>query len=122
MVDLDQRHAVDGLMDLPFINLLLNPGLRNNFLVVLSPALALLMVSNIIYKSHKVLKFQSVKPFQLLVFAVMIISLVAYAPEVVGFTLIFLYVLTGPLAWAFGLTKLTSEDEIFAESTLDEEP
>ena len=122
MVDLDQRHAVDGLIDLPFINLLLNPGLRNNFLVVLSPALALLMVSNIIYKSHKVLKFQSVKPFQLLVFAVMIISLVAYAPEVVGFTLIFLYVLTGPLAWAFGLTKLTSEDEIFAESTLDEEP
>jgi CDP-diacylglycerol--serine O-phosphatidyltransferase len=122
MVDLDQRHAVDGLMDLPFINLLLNPGFRNNFLVVLSPALALLMVSNIIYKSHKVLKFQSVKPFQLLVFAVMIISLVAYAPEVVGFTLIFLYVLTGPLAWAFGLTKLTSEDEIFAESSLDEEP
>jgi hypothetical protein len=40
----------------------------------------------------------------------------------VGFGLIFFYVLSGPLAWAFGWTKLTKEEEIFAESSFDEEP
>lgn len=122
MVDMDQRHAVDGLADLAFVNILLSPDFRKMFLVIVGPILALLMVSNIIYKSHKVLKFQSVKPFQMLVLAVMIISFIAYAPEAVGFALIFGYVLTGPVAWAFGWTKLTSEDDIFAESSLDEEP
>jgi CDP-diacylglycerol--serine O-phosphatidyltransferase len=121
MVDLDQRHALDNLMDLQFISILLNPDFRKMFLVVMGPILALLMVSNIIYKSHKFLKFKSVKPFQLLVLFVMVISLVAYAPEVVGFVLIFLYVLTGPIAWAIGWTKLTSEDEIFAAPSGDEE-
>ncbi len=121
MVDLDQRHALDNLMDLQFISILLNPDFRKMFLVVMGPILALLMVSNIIYKSHKFLKFKSVKPFQLLVLFVMVISLVAYAPEVVGFVLIFLYVLTGPIAWAIGWTKLTSEDEIFAAPSVDED-
>jgi CDP-diacylglycerol--serine O-phosphatidyltransferase len=121
MVDLDQRHAVDNLIDLPIISILLSPEFRKMFLVVMGPVLALLMVSNIIYKSHKVLKFQSVKPFQLLVLLVILISFVAYAPEVVGFVLIFTYVLTGPLAWAFGLTKLTSEDDIFAAPSGDED-
>lgn len=121
MVDLDQRHAVDNLIDIPMMTFLLNTDFRKMFLVVMGPILALLMVSNIIYKSHKVLKFQSIKPFQLLVLLVMVISVVAYAPEVVGFVLIFTYVLTGPVAWAIGWTKLTSEDEIFAAPSGDED-
>ena len=122
MVDLDQRHALGTLMDNSFSNMLVNPDFRKMFLVVLSPILALLMVSNIIYKSHKVLKFRSVKPFRLLVILVMLISFVAYAPELVGFALIFIYVLTGPVAWAVGWTTLTDEDEIFAESAMEDEP
>lgn len=122
MVDLDQRHAIDGLMDVPFVSFVIDPNFRKIFLVVMGPILALLMVSNILYKSHKVLRFGSLKPFKLLVIAVIVISFVAYAPEVVGFVLIFSYVMTGPIAWAFGWTKLTDDDEIFAESTIDEEP
>ena len=122
MVDVDQRHALGTLIDTPLINLFIDPDFRKIFLVVLSPILALLMVSNIIYKSHKALKFRSVKPFRILVMLVMLISLVAYAPELVGFGLIFIYVLTGPVAWAVGWTTLTDEDEIFAESTMEDEP
>jgi CDP-diacylglycerol--serine O-phosphatidyltransferase len=121
MVDLDQRQAVDNLVDIPLMSVLLDTDFRKIFLVVMGPLLALLMVSNIVYKSHKVLKFSAIKPFQLLVLLVMLISLVAYAPEVVGFVLIFVYVLTGPISWAFGWTKLTSEDEIFATPTGDED-
>lgn len=122
MVDLDQRHAMGTLADNSFVRILLDTDMRKLFMVGLSPVLALLMVSNIIYKSHKVLRLGSVRSFQLLVILVMLMSIVAYAPEMVGFGLIFFYVLSGPLAWAFGWTKLTNEDEIFAESSLDEEP
>ena len=122
MVDLDQRHALGGLPDYTAIQLLLDPSFRRSFLLFFSPVLALLMVSNIIYKSHKALKFRAIRPFQLLVLLVMLISLVAYAPEMVGFSLIFIYVLTGPVAWAFGWTKLTDDDDIFAESTTEDEP
>jgi CDP-diacylglycerol--serine O-phosphatidyltransferase len=122
MVDLDQRFALGTLADNVLVRFLIDTDMRKFFLVGLSPVLALLMVSNIIYKSHKVLKFGSVRPFQLLVILVMLVSIVAYAPEMVGFGLIFFYVLSGPLAWAFGWTKLTKEEEIFAESSFDEEP
>lgn len=122
MVDLDQRYALGTLADNYLVRFLIDTNIRKFFLVGLSPVLALLMVSNIIYKSHKVLKFGSVRPFQLLVILVMLVSIVAYAPEMVGFGLIFFYVLSGPLAWAFGWTKLTKEEEIFAESSFDEEP
>ena len=122
MVDLEHRHVAEALSDWPRIQFLLTQEFRRTFLAWLSPALALLMVSNIIFKSHKVLKFKSVRPFQILVLFVMLISLLVYAPEVVGFCLIFFYVLSGPVAWAIGWTKLTDEDEIFAESSLDEEP
>jgi CDP-diacylglycerol--serine O-phosphatidyltransferase len=122
MVDLDQRHALGALPEHQIIATLLDTGFRKSFLMVFGPILALLMVSNIIFKSHKALKFRSISPFKLLVILVMLISLVAYAPEVVGFVLIFLYVLTGPLMWLFGLTKLTDDDDIFADSNLEDEP
>ncbi len=122
MVDLDQRHAIGGLPDIAALQWLLDPGFRRYFLLIFSPVLALLMVSNIIYKSHKALKFRAIRPFQLLVLLVMVISLIAYAPEMVGFTLIFLYVLTGPIAWAIGWTKLTDDDDIFSESSPEDEP
>jgi CDP-diacylglycerol--serine O-phosphatidyltransferase len=122
MVDLDQRHASGSLPEHQVVSILLDAGFRKDFLVIFGPILALLMVSNIIYKSHKALKFSSIRPFKLLVLLIMLISLVAYAPEMVGFTLIFAYVLTGPIMWLFGLTKLTDDDDIFAESTIEDEP
>jgi CDP-diacylglycerol--serine O-phosphatidyltransferase len=122
LVDLDQRHAVGSLPEIALLQWIMDPSFRRYFLLFFSPILALLMVSNIIYKSHKALKFRAIRPFQLLVLLVMVISLVAYAPEMVGFTLIFLYVLTGPIAWAIGWTKLTDDDDIFSESSPEDEP
>jgi CDP-diacylglycerol--serine O-phosphatidyltransferase len=93
---------------------------RVRFLMVIAPLFALLMVSNIIFKSHKALRFRAIGPFKLLVLLVMLISLVAWEPELIGFVLVYGYILSGPIAWALGLTKLTDDAEIFDESEEDE--
>lgn len=120
MTELDVRVAAGSAKLVPWLDFVLTSEARVSFLIVLAPALALLMVSNIIFKSHKVLKFRAIKPFRLLVLFVLLISLVAWEPEAVGFALIFLYVLSGPVAWIFGWTKLTDDDEIFDETSEDE--
>jgi len=117
--ELDLKFA-DGMPEgLSWLGFLMEQKFRTNALLVFGPCLALLMVSNIIFKSHKVLKFSSIRPFRLLVLFVMVISLVAWEPEIVGFTLVFLYVLSGPVAWVAGWTKLTDDAEIFDESNED---
>lgn len=116
MTELDTRNTAGTLPFAETISFLFNADFRKAFLMVYGPALALLMVSNIVFKSHKALKFRFVKPFRLLVMLVLLISLVAWEPELVGCLLIFFYVLSGPLAWIIGWTKLTDETEIFDES------
>ncbi len=86
---------------------------RQYFLVVAVPSLALAMVSNLAYRSHKKLKFSVVKPFRLLVLFVLATSLIATLPELFGFLLAAFYALSGPLEWALGWKKPIDEDEIF---------
>ena len=90
------------------------PEVKANFLIVAAPGLSLAMVSNVVYRSHKALKIQGIKPFKILAGGVFAISLLAYQPETVGFFACLFYSLSGPLEWALGWKKPTEDDEIFA--------
>ncbi len=122
MTELDIRTAGEApLVVNEWLQFVMAKDFRVKFIMFFGPFLALLMVSNIIFKSHKALKFRAIRPFQLLVLLVLLISLVAWEPELVGFSLIFVYVLSGPVSWIFGWTKLTDETDIFDESVEDED-
>ena len=85
------------------------------FLLAYGVFLALLMVSNIEYRSHKsiIIKQDQIKPFSLLAILAVAVGLIAYRPALVGFILFFLYSVSGVFEWAFGFKKSRDDDEIF---------
>lgn len=90
------------------------------FLCIAGAILALCMVSNITFRSHKTLIIKGVKPFRLLVLLVVLVALVAFQPELFGFLFFFLYAISGPIEWIFGWKRAISDEEIF-EETYDED-
>ncbi len=70
---------------------------RHVILLLEAYALALLMVSNIGYPSSKSLRLESVKSFSTLFLVILALSVLVAAPEVALFSLLLLYVLSGPL-------------------------
>src|SRR5690606_14892549 len=78
---------------LEFLNVvadfLTNDLVRKYFFLIAGLGLALAMVSNITYRSHKTFKIGSMKPFKLLVMLVALVGLVAYEPEFFGFLFFF---------------------------------
>jgi CDP-diacylglycerol--serine O-phosphatidyltransferase len=97
-----------------FIRFFPNGTLQIGFYSVVGVALALAMVSNIVYRSHKSIKIAGIKPFKLLVVLVVAVGMIAYQPELFGFLFFFLYALSGPVEWLLGWRKPTEEEEIFA--------
>ena len=100
-------------MGLYIAPIILHSQVQNYALLLLAPFLAFLMVSNVIFRSHKTLRFKGIKPFRLLVIFTMALGIIAYEPELVGFLLFFGYSLTGPLEWVLGWKKAIEDDEIF---------
>jgi CDP-diacylglycerol--serine O-phosphatidyltransferase len=90
------------------------------FMLIAAPGLAIAMVSNFAYRSHKVLKITVIKPFKLLVSLVLLLSVIAYEPELFGFIFSFLYAISGPFEWVVGWKKTIDEDEIFTPIRDDE--
>ncbi len=86
---------------------------RNSFMALSGFLLAVAMVSNVVYRSHKAIKVKGVKPFKLLVMIVLLIGLLAFQPEMVGFVLAFGYAVSGPIEWMLGWKKAVDDDEIF---------
>lgn len=82
-------------------------------LIVLAPLLAFLMVSNVRFRSHKSIKFRSIKPFRLLAISVVLLGIAAYKPELGGLLFFLGYSLSGLIEWIFGWKKATDDDEIF---------
>ncbi len=121
MTELDQRAAAQQVVVADWLMFLMNKDFRIHFVLSFGTALALLMVSNIVFKSHKVLKIRAIRPFRVLVFLVVLMTVVAWEPELVGFLLIFLYVLSGPIAWIFGWTKQAEDAETFDETSEEDE-
>ncbi|RYZ58708.1 MAG: CDP-diacylglycerol--serine O-phosphatidyltransferase [Proteobacteria bacterium] len=90
-----------------------NPDFRLWFFGITGFLLALAMVTNISYRSHKTLKVTGIKPFRLLVLGVLIVALIAIQPQLFGFLIFFGYAISGPVEWLFGWTKLVDDDDIF---------
>ena len=86
------------------------------FYAISGVVLALTMVTNIPYRSFKKLDIKGIKPFKLLVAIVILMSFVAYEPELFGFIFFLGYALSGPIEWLLGRTKLVDDDDIFSTS------
>ncbi len=97
-----------------------SPTFKIRFMAVMGPALAFSMVSNIAYRSHKAFKLRGISPFKFLVGAVVVASLVAFQPELLGFAIAMLYALSGPFEWLIGWKKPLEDDEIFRPLRDDE--
>ena len=67
--------------------------------IVVTIALALLMVSNVKYYSFKDLNFFSRKPFMSFVLVVIIMIIVAAEPQITLFTFALVYAFSGPVWW-----------------------
>jgi CDP-diacylglycerol--serine O-phosphatidyltransferase len=98
----------------------LNETIQKLFLLVLAPSLGLLMVSNVAYRSHKSLRISGVKPFRMLAIFIMLIALLAYEPEFIGFVFLFGYAISGPLEWLLGWKKAKEDDDIFSTDETEE--
>lgn len=97
--------SLEPLVDLAFMKLYI--------LVFIGVSLALAMVCNFPYRSHKAIKIEGVHPFKFLVIAVVATGFVAYAPEFFGFAFFFIYSLSGPVEWALGWKKPMDDRDIF---------
>jgi|GEM_PF-54627 len=120
IVDLEQNAISYFWLPAGVQEFLVSERLRQNFLLIAGPALALAMVSNVVYRSHKAIKIRAVKPFKVLVIIVVVTAFLAYQPETLGFILALTYALSGPFEWLLGWKKATDDDEIF-EPQLDDE-
>lgn len=63
--------------------------------------LAFLMVSNIRYISFKTLELKKRKPFNILIFMILTIYIVAFLPELMLFILAVSYAFSGPIMWPY---------------------
>lgn len=77
--------------------------------------LSLAMVSTVPYRSHKSLGIiRAIKPFNLLVIAIIVIGVIAYRPTVAAFVIAICYGLSGLLEWLFGWKKpATTDNDLF---------
>lgn len=82
---------------------------KSTFALVLVPALALLMVSNIRYRSFKEYDVQKRNSFYVLIGAAVTIGVIAINPDVVLFLGFLTYALSGPVGELFSLRKGASE-------------
>ena len=72
-------------------------------MLVMTYGLAFLMVSSIRYRSFKHINFSFKKPFQYLVSAILILVVIVLEPQIMLFSLVMLYALSGPVekpVWA----------------------
>jgi len=70
-------------------------------MVIIVYLLAFLMVSNIRYRSLKELELKKRKPFNILVFSILFIYIIATIPEIMIFLITVLYALSGPVEGIF---------------------
>ena len=81
--------------------------------------LSLAMVSNVAYRSHKSFNIKAIKPFKLLVLAIIVLGIIAYRPAVWAFVLAVCYGLSGMVEWLCGWKKLATDDDLFPHTSDD---
>ncbi len=77
--------------------------------LVMMPLLAVLMVSNVRYRSFKEYNIQRSNYFYILIGAAMVIGLIAINPNIVLFGGFLVYTLSGPVMWLLQLRQLRAE-------------
>jgi CDP-diacylglycerol--serine O-phosphatidyltransferase len=93
-------------------------GVSKHLTVLISTyVLAFLMVSTIKYYGFKDIELFRRKPFYWLVMAILLIIVVAYAPEYTLFGLFFLYVLSGPFLTLYLLRRRRNSKPSFSEES-----
>lgn len=117
---------IEELRGAPWLIQLLHDGMsatgfKTIFFMISMPYLALMMVSNFVFRSHKKFSFRYVRPFKLLVILVIAVGLMTYRPALTGFLFFFFYACSGPLEWVLGWKKPTDDDEIFPPYLGEEE-
>jgi len=112
IVDLEEMRGAPWLVQ-NIYDLMALPETQLGFFLIMMPYLAFMMVSNVVFRSHKKFSFRFVRPFKLLVILVILVGLITYRPALMGFLFFFLYAWSGPLEWVLGWKKPTDEDEIF---------
>ena len=115
MVHLDANEDLESLSVMAR-EIFLEPTYRGYFLLAAAPMLSFSMVSNVVYRSHKSIKITGFSPFKMLAVGVLLVSLVAYKPELSLFMICLLYFLSGPFEYLIGRKKLIEDDEIFSLS------
>ena len=83
------------------------------FLCLLLPMLAFMMVSNVVYFSHKSLNIKGIGPFRLLAISGVLIGLLAYKPALIGFLIFFFYACSGLFEYLMGWKEPLSDGDIF---------
>jgi len=76
---------------------------KNIIILVLTYLLSFLMVSNIRYLSFKELDFIKKKPLTFLFFIILLFILIASQPDIMIFTCLIIYVISGPIEYFFKL-------------------
>ncbi len=106
-----------GEAPLPFLRQLVvfatAPLTINYCCLALTLVLSLAMVSNVAYRSHKSLSIKAIKPFKLLVLAIILLGIIAYRPAVWAFVIGVCYGLSGLVEWLCGWKKLAADDDLF---------
>ncbi len=97
-------------------------GVKPYMVLIVTLALAFLMVSTVKYRSFKDLKFKGGRHFNYLVWATLGLMLVVAWPQVVPFAALFVYALSGPVertvvwcAKVFGKAPLASTEQPLAD-------
>lgn len=81
------------------------PESRHFLIIVLIYILSFLMVSAIEYPSFKELELKKQKPFNVLVATILILMVVVYKPKIMLFTILALYIASGPVITIYRLRK-----------------
>lgn len=87
-----------------------NEGTKHIAVLIMIYTLSFLMVSNISYNSFKELGLLKRKPFSFMVALVLILVVIAARPQIMLFTLILSYVLSGPAAMVFHKKEKVGEE------------
>jgi len=101
----------------------LGAEVRPVLILIMTYLLAFLMVSNIKYRSFKDANFKSKRSFQYLVWAVLIFGVIALEPQIMIFSIVVLYALSGPVAGplkAIFSKTVKQKEEVETEEEFDE--
>jgi CDP-diacylglycerol--serine O-phosphatidyltransferase len=85
------------------------PGNKGIFIITTIYALSFLMVSTVKFFSFKEFHIRNQKPFNILVYIILIFILIAYKPKIILFFIILSYIISGPLITLYRLNTKRSQ-------------